>query len=59
MVHDDSYRFADKARSAGVEVTLSGTRGAPHIWQHFGSFLLEAVESINEYGEFVRAHTRR
>jgi monoterpene epsilon-lactone hydrolase len=53
---DDSRRFHARAREAGVDSRLVVTEGAPHIWQHFGSFLPQARESLARMGEHWRRH---
>ncbi len=54
---DDSIRLADRAREAGVDVTLTVWDDMPHVWQAFASFLPEAREALEECGEFVKEHT--
>lgn len=54
---DDSLRLADKAKAAGVDVTLEVWDDMPHVWQAFVSFLPEAKQSLDSCGEFVRKHT--
>ena len=54
---DDSIRLADKARDAGVEVTLEVWDDMPHVWQAFASFLPEARQALENCGEFVKKHT--
>ncbi|MGW4488009.1 alpha/beta hydrolase fold domain-containing protein [Amycolatopsis sp. NPDC004368] len=53
---DDSRRFHERALAAGVDSELVETDGAPHIWQHFASFLPEAAASVDRIGAFVREH---
>lgn len=53
---DDSRRFHARARAAGVDSQLVVTEGAPHIWQHFGSFLPQARESLRRMGEHWLRH---
>jgi epsilon-lactone hydrolase len=50
---DDTLRFADKASSAGVEVTLRVWEGLWHVFQTF-AWLPESREAIEEIGQFVR-----
>ncbi|NRQ33113.1 alpha/beta hydrolase [Nonomuraea sp. NN258] len=57
VVHDDSIRLYGAAKRAGADATLVITEGAPHIWQHFTSFLPQARESMARIGEFIRKHT--
>ena len=54
---DDSLRLADRAKEAGVDVTLEVWDDMPHVWQAFASFLPEARESLEHCGEFVKKHT--
>ena len=54
---DDSLRLADKAKAAGVDVTLEVWDDMPHVWQAFVSFLPEAKQSLDSCGNFVRKHT--
>ncbi len=54
---DDSIRFADRAKEAGVDVTLELWDDMPHVWQAFASFLPEAREALEHCGEFVKKHT--
>lgn len=53
----DSEVLAQKARQAGVDVTLEIEQGAPHVWHHFAPRLPEAVAAIDRIGAFVRRHT--
>jgi monoterpene epsilon-lactone hydrolase len=53
---DDSTRIAAKAKTAGVDVTLSVYPEMPHVWQLFAPFLPEATAAIDEIGAFVRKH---
>ena len=51
---DDATRVAEKARAAGVDVTLEPWEGMIHVWQIFASQLPEAREAIDRIGEFIR-----
>jgi len=53
---DDSTRVAEKARKAGVDVTLEVWPEMPHVWHAFAPFLPEASEAIEHIGAFVRKH---
>jgi acetyl esterase/lipase len=53
---DDSTRVAEKARAAGVDVTLEVWPEMPHVWHAFAPFLPEASQAIERIGAFVRAH---
>ena len=54
---DDSLRFAERAKEAGVDVTLEVWDDMPHVWQAFVSFLPEAGQALDHCGQFVRKHT--
>ena len=53
---DDSTRIAQRAKEAGVEVTLEVWDDMPHVWHIFASFLPEARQAIDGAGEFIRKH---
>ena len=53
---DDSLKFAERAKAAGVDVTLTIWDDMPHIWQAFASFLPQGQQAIEECGEFIRKH---
>jgi acetyl esterase/lipase len=54
---DDSRRMADKARAAGVDVTLEIEPGQIHVYQIFASRLDEGAAAIDRMGTFIRRHT--
>jgi acetyl esterase/lipase len=56
---DDANRLAERARSAGVNVTLDIGEDMIHVWSSFASMLEEGQHAIDRIGEFVRAHTTR
>lgn len=55
---DEAVGLTEGLEAAGVDATLTLYPGAAHIWQHFGSFLPEARQSIEEAAAFFRAHWR-
>ena len=55
---DDSLRFAERAKAAGVDVTLEVWDDMPHVWQAFASFLPEGQQAIEHCGDFIRKHMR-
>ena len=57
MLHDDTTRVADKARLAGVDVTLEVAEEMVHIWPFFAAILPEGREAIERIGTFVGTHT--
>ena len=54
---DDSLTYANKAKAAGVEVTLEVWEDMMHVFPAFEGFLPQAAESIEKIGKFVRRHT--
>ena len=48
----DSMRFAERARAAGVAVTLEVYPYMPHVFQGFAPYLPEAVDALRRVGEF-------
>jgi acetyl esterase/lipase len=54
---DDSTRFAERAKAAGVDVTLEVWEDMVHVWPAFASFLPEGQQAIERIGQFIRQHT--
>ncbi len=54
---DDSTRLAERARAAGVNVTLEPWEDMIHVWQFFAAMLPEGRKAIERIGEFIREHT--
>ena len=54
---DDSTRLAERARQAGVTVTLEPWEDMIHVWQAFAMVLPEGQQAVERIGEFVRTHT--
>lgn len=52
---DDSLRFADKARAAGVDVTLEVASGMWHAWVLFAAVAPEAKASLRSALAWLRA----
>ena len=55
ILRDDSLRFADRARAAGVRVTLEVVEDMPHVWHLFAGLLPEADAALQSLGRWVRA----
>ncbi|AYF72821.1 alpha/beta hydrolase [Nocardia yunnanensis] len=55
LILSDSERFADAARSAGVEVTLEAGEGLPHVYQAMRE-TPEAAAAVEQIAEFLRKH---
>ena len=51
----DSTRLAERAKAAGVDVTLEEWDQMIHVWHFFAFILPEAQQAIERIGEFVRA----
>lgn len=56
IIVDDSIRFAERAREAGVDVTLQVFEGLWHEFQIHAGLLREADEAIQQIARFVHAH---
>jgi epsilon-lactone hydrolase len=54
---DDSTRLAERARKAGVDVTLEPWEDMIHVWHFFAMMLPEARQAIDRVGEFVAKRT--
>lgn len=53
MLLDDSVRLAERAKDAGVDVTLKVYPGLWHVFHRFG-FVPEARSAVTEIGAFAR-----
>ncbi len=53
---DDTTRAAEKARAAGVDVTVEVFPEMPHIFQTFAAILPEAGPAIDKIGEYLKQH---
>ncbi|HVM95273.1 MAG TPA: alpha/beta hydrolase [Candidatus Acidoferrales bacterium] len=51
---DDSLRLAERAKKAGVDVTLESCEDMIHVFQAFAAMLPEGQQAIDRIGEFVR-----
>ena len=49
----ESVQFDEKARSAGVDVTLQVWDGMQHEWQYAASWLPEGRDALKEIGTFL------
>jgi len=57
LLFDDSRRVADRARAAGVEVTLDIWPEMMHVWQVFAPLVPESVEALARAGRWIRDRT--
>ncbi len=56
IIMDDGTRFAERARAAGVDVTLEVWDDMIHVWHSF-PMLAEARAAVEKVGAFIRART--
>lgn len=54
---DDSTRLAERARAAGVEVTLEPWEDMVHVFQIFAGLVPEGQQAIERIGEYVKQRT--
>ena len=54
LLLDDSTRFAEKAKLAGVDVTLEIWEDMIHVFQAFALWAPEGQKGIDKIGEFIR-----
>lgn len=55
ILRDDSVRLAEKARAAGVDVTLRVWEGMWHVFQTLAARVPEARQSVDEVGAWVQS----
>jgi monoterpene epsilon-lactone hydrolase len=55
---DDSTRVAEKAKAAGVDVTIEVWDEMIHVFQIFAPTLPEGQQAIDRIGEFVKQHVQ-
>jgi acetyl esterase/lipase len=53
LLLDDATRFADRAASAGMDVTLELWDDVFHVWHSFADLLPEARDAIARIGAYV------
>ncbi|MBA3654697.1 MAG: alpha/beta hydrolase fold domain-containing protein, partial [Actinobacteria bacterium] len=54
---DDSIRFAERARAAGVDIEVDVWPEMIHVWHAFAPMLPEATVAIAKLAEFIKAKT--
>jgi epsilon-lactone hydrolase len=57
-LYDDGRLFAEKARSAGVEVTFKSGGKMLHCYPLLAPMFSEATEAMNEIVDFIRHHLK-
>jgi epsilon-lactone hydrolase len=53
---DDAVRFSERARRAGVQVTLERWQGLVHAWPLLGPELPEAEQALRSVARFLERH---
>ncbi len=51
---DDSTRFVDRARDAGVHIVFEPWEDMIHVWQFFAAMLPEGQQAIDRIGEYIK-----
>ena len=59
LLVDDAKRFAERATTAGVDVTLEVWDDVFHVWHAFADLLPEARDAIARIGAYVDQPQRR
>ena len=54
---DDSTRFVDRARAAGVDVELQAGDEMMQVWPSFAPLFPEAAQTIQLIGDYIRGRT--
>jgi len=54
---DDSVRFVENARKAGVEVDFEIWKEMIHVWHFYGGLLPEAKQAIKKIAEYIKTKT--
>ena len=54
VLYDDAVKFVDKARAAGVKVTLQPFEGLVHWWHLFWRVVPEARQALDQVAAFVQ-----
>jgi acetyl esterase/lipase len=56
LLLDDSTRFAERAKAAGVATTLEVWPEMVHVWHCFAPMLPEGQQAIERIGQFAKEH---
>jgi epsilon-lactone hydrolase len=57
VLHDQIQKFAQRAKSAGVDVTFRAYHDMVHVWHMYSGFTPEAEKAIREIADFVKIRT--
>jgi acetyl esterase/lipase len=55
----DSINLAERAREAGVNITLDVWENIWHVWHFFAGKMPEANSAINQIGNFIHMHLKK
>ncbi len=58
VIVDDSRRFAERGRAAGVAIELEVWSEMIHVWHIFAGRVPEATAAVERIGAFLRQHLR-
>jgi acetyl esterase/lipase len=56
ILYDDTLRVADKAKKAGVNVTLEIDEAMPHVYPVFAGILPEGKRALDQIALFVKTN---
>lgn len=59
ILRDDAIQFAEKARHAGVDVTLRVGKGMFHCYPAIAPLFPEATQAMDEICNFIRKHLKK
>lgn len=59
LLLDDSVRFAECAKEAGVDVTLEVFKDMPHVFHAFAGVAPEGQDAIEKIGIFIQDHIKK
>jgi monoterpene epsilon-lactone hydrolase len=59
ILYDDSIRFAEKARAAGVSVTLSIGAQMMHVWYMLAPLVPESTTALREITDFITKYLQQ
>lgn len=59
ILFNDSTRFAEKAKEAGVDITLRIGAGMVHCYPLLPPFIPEARQAMTEICAFIKTHIKR
>jgi monoterpene epsilon-lactone hydrolase len=57
VLHDQIYKFAERAKSTGLDVTFRVYNDMVHVWHMYSGFTSEAEKAIGEIAAFIKIRT--